>query len=128
MKPSVQRLLAASVLSVPITLTHAIEDFAYDVHRRFGLRLLPAAAFLSIGYAGQILGAILSARGDVRGHWLNLGIAGVWLTGAVVEHLKDVLFVWPHRHGLISKAIEVSLMAIAATWAVLSWRAIRHNS
>ena len=54
MNGGVRALLTASVVSMPFTLVHAVEDFAFNVHEaRFGVPLLPAAFALSLGYAAQ---------------------------------------------------------------------------
>ncbi|MGH2351241.1 MAG: hypothetical protein ACRDI2_03800 [Chloroflexota bacterium] len=50
-------LVAASVVSVPVTLTHVIEDFSVGIHERFGLPLLLAAYLVASAYALQMLGA-----------------------------------------------------------------------
>ena len=122
---AVRALLTASVASVPLTLTHSVEDFDAGVHGDFGLALLPAAFLLSLGYAAQLLGAILSARGHRLGHLLNLVVALVWLVGAVADHLDDVLFAEDYRRGVASKALEVGVMAVAAVWAGVSLLALR---
>ncbi len=59
---AITALLAGSGVSVPLTLTHTIEDFDAGVPEDFGLALVTVAFLLSLGYAGQLLGAILSVR------------------------------------------------------------------
>ena len=118
-------LLVASVASVPLTLTHSVEDFEAGVHRDFGLPLLPAAFLLSLGYAAQLLAAVLSARGHRPGHLLNLAVALVWLVGAVADHLDDVLLAGDYRRGAVSKALEVGVMLVALLWAGLAANALR---
>lgn len=120
-------LLAVSVVSVPLTLTHSVEDFEAGVHRDFGLPLLPAAFLLSIGYAAQLLGAILSARGHRLGHLLNLVVALAWLVGAVADHLDDVLFAENYRRGFVSKALELGVMATAVAWVAVSLHVLRSH-
>lgn len=61
-KPVICWLVVASAVSVPLTLTHAVEDFSVGIHQRFGLPLLVAGFLLSLGYAAQVAGAALSAR------------------------------------------------------------------
>lgn len=76
----VRWLLLASVLSVPFTLTHSIEDFSVGIHERFGLPLLLGAFLLSLGYAAQLAGGMLSARGA---RWRSSGSPGpCWITWA----------------------------------------------
>ena len=117
-------VVAASVVSVGFTLTHAIEDFAYNVpQERFGLPLLPAALLVAVAYAVQVLAAALSARDDRRGHFLNAALGFAWLLAAALDHLGEVLFAWPYREGIISKALEVGIMLSAAVWSALSLRA-----
>ena len=123
-------VLLLSVASVPVTLTHAVEDFSHGIPARFGLALLPAALLLSLGYATQVGAAALSARDDARGHALNLLIALVWLVAAVADHLGEVLPVptTEYRAGVISKALEVGIVLIAAAWAAASFSALRGQS
>jgi hypothetical protein len=130
MRIEVRALLTASTASVPFTLTHAVEDFSVGIHQRFGLSLLLAAFLLSLGYAAQVAGAALSARGERRGHILNLGVALVWLLGAVFDHLGEVVAVPTdaYRSGLLSKALEVGIMLVAAAWAGLAFAALRRQS
>ena len=117
-------VVAASVVSVGFTLTHVIEDFAYNVpEERFGVPLLPAALAVAVAYAVQVLAAALSARDDVRGHWVNAALGFGWALAAAVDHLGEVLFAWPYRHGLISKALEVGIMLSGAVWGGLALRA-----
>ena len=117
-----------SVLSVPFTLTHAVEDFSAGIPvARFGLALLPAAFVLSLSYTAQVAAAALSARGDVRGDALNLLLALVWLVGAVADHLGEIVFVptSAYRAGLVSKALEVGIIVIAAGWTLASFSVLR---
>ncbi len=126
-RPVVRRLLFASVLSVPFTLTHSVEDFAVGIHARFGLPLLLGAFLLSLGYAAQVAGGALSARDHPAGHLLNLGVALVWLLGAVLDHLGEIVGTptGAYRAGLVSKLLEVGIMLVAAAWAGLAARALR---
>lgn len=85
-RPVVRWLLLASVLSVLCTLTHSVEDFAVGIHERFGLPLLLGAFLFSLGYAARVAGGARSARDHSVGHLLHLGVALVWLLGAVLDH------------------------------------------
>ena len=117
-----------SALSVPFTLTHAVEDFSAGIPAaRFGLALLPAAFVLSLGYTAQVAAAALSARGDVRGDALNLLLALVWLVAAAADHLGEILFVptGAYRAGLLSKGFEVGIIVIAAGWALAAFSVLR---
>jgi hypothetical protein len=121
-------MLVLSVLSVPFTLTHAVEDFSEGIPAaRFGLAVLPAAFLLSLGYMAQVAAAALSARGDVRGDALNLLLALGWLVAAAADHLGEILFVptGAYRAGLVSKALEVGIMLTAALWAFASVHVLR---
>ncbi len=90
-------VVALSVISVPFTLTHSIEDFQYGIAAHFGLPVLLAAFLLSIGYAVQVLATALAARGSRLGFLGNLVIAAIWLFGAVFDHLGEILFADPYR-------------------------------
>ena len=119
-------LLVVSVISVFFTLTHSLEDFAYNVpQERFGVPFYPAAIALAGVYAVQVLAAALSAREDRRGHWLNVALGFGWLAAAALDHLGEVLFAWPYRAGLVSKALETGIMLSGAAWGALAVAAAR---
>ena len=102
-------------------LTHVIEDFAYNVHEeRFGVPLLPAALAVAVVYALQVLAMALSARNDRRGHWMNAALGFGWALAAALDHLSEVLFAWPYRAGVVSKALELGIMASGAVWGGLA--------
>ena len=128
MRRVVRWLLIMSVLSVPFTLTHSIEDFSEGVpQERFGLALLPAALLLSLVYTAQLAGAILSAQDRRLGHLINAAVAVLWLAASVLDHLGEVIFMpnAQYRAGAISKLLEVGIMVIAAAWGPLASRAWR---
>ena len=125
--PAIVALLAVSLASVPVTLTHSIEDVEAGVHQAFGLSLLVAAFLLSLAYALQVAAAVLLARTHRLGYLLNLALALVWLVGAAADHLDDVLFAEVYRRGLVSKALEVAIMVITLLWAILSLNALRRQ-
>src|SRR5687768_6452944 len=121
-------VVAASVVSVGFTLTHVIEDFAYNVHEeRFGVPLLPAALAVAVVYALQVLAAALAARDDRRGHWMNAALGFGWVLAAALDHLGEVLFAWPYRAGVVSKALEVGIMVSRAVWGGLGVLAARRD-
>lgn len=121
-------VITASAVSVPFTLTHVFEDFAYNIHiDRFGVPLLPAAFAVSLAYSFQIVAAVLTARDDRRGHALNAFYGGGWLLAAALDHLGEVLFVSPYRAGLVSKALEVGIMLAGAVWCGLAVAAFRSS-
>jgi len=126
-RPASRWLLLASVLRVPFTLTHSIEDFSVGIHQRFGLPLLLGAFLLSLGYAAQLAGGMLSARGARWGHVLNLAVALVWLAGAMLDHLDEVIGTptGAYRAGLVSKLLEVGIMLVSAAWVGLALVALR---
>lgn len=127
MRPVVRWLLIVSVLSVPFTLTHSIEDFSYRIYERFGLGMLPGAFLLSLVYAAQLAAGMLSAR-DLRiGHLMNAAMAVLWLAASVLDHLGEVLILpnVAYRAGLVSKLLEVGIMVTAAVWGPLAARAQR---
>lgn len=111
---AVRALLALSVASVLVTLPHSIEDFHYGIAARVHLGLLPAACGLAVGYAAQMVGLLLSVQRRRAGYVLSLAVGLIWFLGAVLDHLRDVLLIWPYRAGLLSKALEVLIMLLAA--------------
>ena len=123
--PMESRLLGASVLAMLFGVPHVVEDFAFGIHTRFGVPLLALASVVAVAYAAQVLAAALVARRDRRGYGLSLLLALVWLVGALVEHLPDLLFTWPYRSGWISKGLEAGLMAATASWAALAAAGLR---
>ncbi len=64
---ALEALLGMSVLSVPFTLTHSVEDFEVGVHQDFGLTLLPAAFLLSLGLHRA------APQRDLVGAWASSG-------------------------------------------------------
>lgn len=130
MAPAVRALLIVSLLSVPVTFTHSVEDFAVGIHQRFGLPLLLAAFLLSLGYVAQFVAGLASAREQRWGYGLNLLLALVWFFGAVADHLGEVLTTptGQYRAGAISKALAVGIMLVALAWAGLAARALRQTS
>jgi hypothetical protein len=117
-------VVTASVLTVPITLTHASEDLSLGFAETLGLPLLLVAFGLSLAYAAQVLGAALVVRGGWHGYALNAALALIWLAGATLEHLNELLFVWPYRTGLISKGLVALLFVSVVAWGFLSARAL----
>jgi hypothetical protein len=121
------QVLVLSALSVPFTLTHAVEDFSAGIPARFGLQLLPAAFVLSLAYAGQVVAAALTARGNTRGDVLNMLLGLVWLVAAAADHLPEVIFVSTdaYRAGLVSKTLEIGIMLVTAGWTLASFNLLR---
>jgi hypothetical protein len=108
-----------SVLLVMVTAPHAAEDFAYGVFVRFGISALAAGLVLAVAYGLQTYGAYLSGRG-VRSGSVILGIVGaVWCVGALAIHGREILSTGNYRHGFISKALEVLIVAVGALTAVV---------
>jgi hypothetical protein len=120
-------MLVLSVLSVPFTLTHAVEDFPAGIPAaRFGQTLLPAAFLLSIGHTAQLSAAALSAHGDVRGDFLNLLLAVVWWARRPITWAKFLFLpTAADRAGVVSKALELGGIVIAAGWPLASFRVLR---
>jgi hypothetical protein len=128
MRTIVRALVVASAASVPFTLTHTFEDFAYNVHvERFGVSLLPAAFMVSLAYAVQFMAAVLSSHDDRRGHWLNALLGFGWLAAAAVDHLGEALFAFPYRAGPVSKALEVGIVLAGAIWGGLAVAALARD-
>jgi hypothetical protein len=121
MKQSVNpsAIVGLSVLLVMVTAPHAAEDFAYGVFMRFGISDLAAGLVLAVAYGLQTYGAYLSGRG-VRSGSAILGIMGaVWCVGALAIHGREILSTGNYRHGFISKALEVLIIAVGALTAVV---------
>ena len=121
-------VIVASLASLPFTLPHVVEDFAEGIAGRAGLSTGGAALLLGGFLALQSLALILVARGRRRGLVLVLGVALIWLAGAVVEHGGDLVG-GRVRGGAASTIWIAGLMAaqaataVLAAWALLSERA-----
>lgn len=118
-------VILLSVLSVPVTLTHALEDFAYGIHARFGLPLLPAASVVALVYTVQSVATVRAVLGSRTALAVNAALALGWLVAAAVDHLPEILFVEPYRAGFASKALEVGVMGVAVAWLAASLLALR---
>jgi hypothetical protein len=122
-------LVAATIALVLITLPHALEDFHYGDLSRLGIALPAGVAILASAYALQLIGIILTWRGRRSGPAL-LGVMGaVWCIGAIAIHGHDLLFAGPdYRHGFVSKALEVLIIALGAICALLGALSVRSAS
>lgn len=117
-----------SALMAVVTITHATEDFHNGIHLRFGLDLLPAAFGLALVYGVQVLATAGAARGARLGFAASAALAAIWLVGAIVDHVPDLLPPGPWRTGLPSEALAVAVMAVAAAWLAVSLLALRSAS
>jgi hypothetical protein len=116
-------LIALTVALMIVTVPHVLEDFHYGDLLRFGIAPSLAVTILLVAYVVQGAGITLTARAHQAGPWL-LAVAGaVWSIGAACVHGHDLLFAGPeYRHGLISKLLEVLIIALGA---VIAWQGSR---
>lgn len=127
MRPLHRTVLWLSAASVLVTLPHSFEDFDYAIYERFGVGLLPAAFGLAVAYAAQLVAAVFAWQGRRAAILVNAALALVWLAGAVLDHLPDVVAAEPYRAGFVSKALELGVMVVAAAWLGASLLALREG-
>jgi hypothetical protein len=113
-RPRIPAIVVLSILLAIVGTIHAAEDFQY---REFawlrGLQWLPAAG-LGIVFGLQVFGAY-AAGGGKRIGLVVLRLAGLtWCVGAIVVHGREIISHGEYRHGLISKALEVAVIAVSA--------------
>jgi len=81
---------------------------------------MAAGMLLSLAFIAQVVGVLLILHRRRSGLGVTLGIALFWFIGAVLDHLHDVLFAWPYREGIISKAMEIAIIVSMALLSVIS--------
>jgi hypothetical protein len=114
-------LIAVTVLLVIVTVPHTREDFCYGDLARLGISVSRGHLILAMAYTLQLVGIILTILQSRVGPWLLGAMGAIWCVGAIVIHGHDLLFAGPsYRHGAISKLLEVAIIALGATTAVLA--------
>jgi hypothetical protein len=112
--------MAVTVVLMVVTLPHALEDFQYGDLMRLGINLSLGICILATAYILQLTGIMLVARGASRGAMLLAMLGAIWCIGAIIIHGHDMLFAGPqYRHGAISKILELLIIVLAASSAVL---------
>ncbi len=117
-------VLTFSLALLGVSIAHSLEDFVYGIPARFGLSVATAAVLLAAGYVVQVTGVLLALRGQRVGYLLTLATGATWAIAAALDHLGEVLTVWPYREGVISKALEVGCMLTGAVLTLASLRAL----
>ncbi|GAC1448677.1 MAG: hypothetical protein PVSMB5_35610 [Ktedonobacteraceae bacterium] len=118
-------IVGLSLLLLGISIAHSLEDFVYGIPARFGLSVATAALLLGAGYVVQVTGILLATRGQRIGFVLTFATGVGWSIAAALDHLGEVLIVWPYREGVISKALEIGIMltggglALVSLWTLL---------
>jgi hypothetical protein len=113
-------VIGLSLLTILFTVPHSLEDFVYGLPGRFGVSVMLAGILLSLAFLAQIVGLLLVSHQRLSGFVITLAIALFWFAGAIADHLHDVLHTWPYREGIISKVMEVGIMASMAVLAIVS--------
>jgi hypothetical protein len=103
------RLAWASSVTFLFTIPHSIEDFTNGIAQRFGLSVLPAAVGLGIALAAQVWATAALDWRPALARWLLLLLGVVWVTGALADHVPDLLnATW--RSGIPSKTLVVGII------------------
>ena len=117
-------LLAYALLFVAVA--HSLEDFAYGVpEERLGIDTGPAAVLAAMAFTAQIAVLAYASRRERWAYLANIAIGLVWLLAAALDHLGEVLTAEDYRAGLLSKGLEVVVMAFGLALALTSWLAVR---
>ncbi len=107
-----------------LSIAHLLEDFAYGIPARFGLSIATAALLVGAAYAVQMLGLLLAMRLRRAGFILTLLTGLGWALAIALDHGGEILSSNPYRAGLVSKGIEVAVLAAglalagASLWAL----------
>jgi hypothetical protein len=108
-----RRLAWVSSVTFLFTIPHSIEDFTNGIAQRFGLSVLPAAVGLGVALAVQVWATAALDWRPTLARWLLLLLGGVWVIGALADHIPDLLnATW--RSGLPSKALVVGIIVSQA--------------
>jgi hypothetical protein len=102
---------AVAAIQVGITVTHLVEDFVYGVPQSWGFSTLSGGAVFGLLYAIHALLIALAACGHGIGYLGNAMVGAGWAVAAILDHTDDILYADPYRQGLLSKAIEVGVIA-----------------
>jgi hypothetical protein len=117
-------VVVLSLLLLWVNLAHNMEEFIYGVGYTFDLSLTTIAVLYAAGFVIQISGILLADRGQRLGYTITMVTGAASAITCAMHHLHDVLFAWPYRAGIVSKALEVSIMllgvvlTIASLWAL----------
>ena len=121
-------LLAGFVL-LGVAAAHSLEDFAYRApEQRFGVDIAPAAVLGGAGFALQAAALLAASRGWRAGYLANALIGAGWLLAAALDHLGELATAEDYRAGLLSKGLEVGVMAAGLALALTSLLALRTGS
>ncbi len=107
------RLAWVSSVTFLFTIPHSIEDFTNGIAQRFGFSVLPAAVGLGVALAVQVWATAALDWRPTLARWLLLLLGGVWVIGALADHIPDLLnATW--RSGVPSKALVVGIIVSQA--------------
>ncbi|HEX9036635.1 MAG TPA: hypothetical protein VF808_06540 [Ktedonobacterales bacterium] len=130
-------LQSATVLLTAATLywnmAHGMEELRYGFQLNFGLSPTWLGLFFCLGYLGEVITLLMLATRPMLGCYLALVVnALIAITSS--HHVFDILFAWPYREGIISKAIEAALIISAylsipiTIWAIAVARRAQKQS
>jgi len=86
------------------------------------------AVSLGVVYALQLAGAFLAGRRQAVG-LVCLMIAGlIWCMGALWLHGPEIIASGEYRYGVISKALEIAIIALGAAIALCGWLELRRSA
>ena len=118
-------LIVIAIALVIVTIPHVVEDFHYGNILGVHLAGPTAIAVLTLAYGLQIVGIALLWPARRAGATLLAVTGAAWCVGTLVVHGSELLFSGAdYRHGLISKLLEVLIIAFGATSAWLGAREV----
>jgi hypothetical protein len=120
-------ILFLSALTFLATVPHAVEDFQYGVPQKFGMTASAAGILLGVGYAVQAAGIVGVSRGKRWGLIVTLFVGLVWLSGALFDHLTDILSAASYREGLLSRVLVLLIICLSAGVTLLSGLALKRR-
>jgi len=118
-RPSLPRVVILTVTLLAVCAPHVAEDFRYGEFARRGIPLPIPIAALGCVVMMQLAGSLLALRRSPAGFALLVGAGLVWCVGAMSVHGSEILSAAPYRSGVLSKALEIAIVALGAATAIV---------
>ncbi|MBN1200280.1 MAG: hypothetical protein JXJ20_00355 [Anaerolineae bacterium] len=120
-----KRVTIAGLAVLAIGSGHLVEDFLYGVHTGFGLSDA-AGQVLTIVYFAVLGTLIVLASHDKKAGYVGCIIMGAFLALAdTTYHMNEILYDWPYRAGVFSKALIIALIFCSLALTFCAWCALQ---